>query len=243
MSTVADQGAIRRAANNERLRMLAEYRRRELQIDAVRYAPWQPAVALERASRLRTAAGLLREAQAFPEPDDACLEVGYGTSGWLADLLNWGVRASALHGIELNELRAARARAWLPAADLRVGDATAVPWPDGTFKLVVISNVVSSILDPEVRGQVCQEVARVSQAGGAILWYDIRINNPGNPGVRSVSRAELARLFPSCTPRWRTVTLVPEAARLIAPRSWLLAQALETIPFLRTHLIAVLAKP
>jgi ubiquinone/menaquinone biosynthesis C-methylase UbiE len=224
-------------------RIRAEYLRREREIDPQRYAPWQPAAILERAGRLRAAAELLHQTRVFPQPSDACLEIGYGSAGWLPDLLGWGVRETALHGIELDEPRASRARALLPLADLRVGDATNLPWPDGTFKLVVISTVLSSILDDRVRRLVAVEAGRVVASGGAVLWYDLKMNNVSNPHVRCVTRGEVRQLFSGFSAAFRSVTLAPPLARLIAPRSWVAAQALEMIPLFRTHLIASLTKP
>ena len=90
---------------------------------------WQ----LERAGRLRVAAALLHQAKRFPSAGSRCLEVGYGSAGWLPDLLHWGVREANLSGIELDPVRARTAQQLLPAADLQVGNAAGLPWEDETF--------------------------------------------------------------------------------------------------------------
>ena len=185
---------------------------------------------------------MLTKAGAFPRPGDACLEIGFGSLGWLAEMLSWGLRQSDVHGLELDPARAAKAREAFPAADLRVGDATHLPWPDGSFRLVIASTVFSSILDPGVRSLVAAEVTRVLAPGGALLWYDLRLNNPANPNVRKVDRSELRSLFPRLLGSIRSVTLAPPLARRFAPMSWILAQMLEAIPILRSHLMAVLVK-
>jgi hypothetical protein len=226
----------------ERTRIEREYARRSEEIDADRYAPWQPAAILERAGRLRTAARLLREANCFPRRDAECLEIGYGSGGWLPDVIGWGVEEPRLHGIELGAERARRAQALLPAADLRIGDATRLPWPDRSFALVILSTVFSSILDTDVRRMVAAEAARVTAPGGAVLWYDLKMNNPSNPHVRGIGRQELAGLFPDGRPLVRSATLAPPLARLVAPRSMFAAQALECVPFLRTHLVATIVR-
>jgi len=120
----------------ERRRMLAEYRRREETIRPERYSPWEPSEMFMRVGRRRLAAALLNEAGVCPGPGDPCLEVGFGSLGWLGDLLCWGVREMDLHGIELDAVRAERAKEILPRADLRVGDATELPWDSNTFRLV-----------------------------------------------------------------------------------------------------------
>jgi ubiquinone/menaquinone biosynthesis C-methylase UbiE len=234
------QAAERIAAESERIR--DEYRRRDRDVRRLRYAPWDPAEMLMRANRKRLAAGLLHGAHVFPGPGAPCLEVGCGRLGWLADLLTWGVREGDLSGIDLDASRLADARASLPAADLRVGDGTRLPWGDESFALVVTSTVFSSILDPEVRRLVAREVARVLRPGGALLWYDLRVDNPRNHQVRGIGRAELARLFPDLTVTLRSATLAPPLARLVAPRSWALATLIETIPLARTHFVGVLVK-
>lgn len=236
----ADTAGASGPAEQQRIRL--EYRRREREIDPDRYAPWQPVVLAERSARLRVASRLLVDAGRFPRPADPCLEIGYGAGGWLADLMTWGVRETSLHGIELDEPRAARARAVLPAADLRVGDACRLPWPDGAFRLVVMSTLVTSILSDSLRRQVCAEAARVVSSEGAILWYDLRRNNPANAGVRRVGARELDALFPQCRVRRCSTTLAPPVARLVTGRSELVARALESVPWLRTHLIAVIQK-
>lgn len=226
----------------ERQRVQAEYRRREKEVSGDLYAPWNPSAILEHTERKRMAAMMLRQAGAFPEADAHCLEVGYGSLGWLGDLITWGVRQGNLHGIELDPVRARRAQEILPMADLRVGDATSLPWDSNMFRLAVVSTVFTSILDPKVRRRLADEVTRVLAPGGALLWYDFAVNNPRNPRVRRVDRKELRRLFLQLRGEIKSVTLAPPLARFIAPKSWVLATLLTAIPILRTHLLAVLIK-
>ncbi len=226
----------------ENQRLLREYRRREVEIDADRYAPWQPAECFMRAQRRRRAGRLLRRARVFPGAQTPCLEVGYGRLGWLGDLVSWGVRETSLAGIELDPVRAAEAQRLLPSADLRVGDAGEMPWGDGAFRLVIASTVFTSVLEPASRRLMAAEIERVLIPGGALLWYDFRVNNPRNRAVRGIRRRELRALFPELAGAVRSVTLAPPLARLIAPWSHWLATTLETIPALRSHLVAVLVK-
>jgi ubiquinone/menaquinone biosynthesis C-methylase UbiE len=226
----------------ERQRILAEYFRREREVSTELYAPWDPAEMFSRANRKRVAATLLHRSGAFPKAGDSCLEIGIGTLGWLGELISWGVRAPDIHGIDLQTTRIEKAREILPSCDLRTGDASALPWSDNSFNLVIASTVLSSILKPEVRRLVASEITRVLMPGGALLWYDFAYNSPRNPQVRKVDRRELCVLFPQLRGSIRSITLAPPLARLVAPRSWTLAVLLETIPFLRTHLLAVLRK-
>jgi ubiquinone/menaquinone biosynthesis C-methylase UbiE len=170
------------------------------------------------------------------------LEVGYGTLGWLGELISWGVSEKRLHGIEIDLARARRAQEVLPIADLRVGDATELPWDNEHFQLVVASTVFTSILEPRIRQMIAGEITRVLTPGGALLWYDFAVNNPRNPQVRKVSRRELQSLFPELRGTIRWLTLAAPLARWISNKSWVLATFASALPVLQTHLMAVFVK-
>lgn len=233
----------RNAILAERQRIRLEYQRRSEEIESDLYAPWQPAEIFFKAGRKAVAAAMLKKARVFPRTGDRCLEVGCGAGGWFLDFISWGVREPDLSGIDLDVLRIRRAKEILPAADLRVGDAANLPWDTGTFSAVISSTLFTSVLDRDVRSLIANEMVRVLAPGGALLWYDFAFNNPHNPHVRGVSKHEIKKLFPQLVGEIRSVTLAPPLARLIVPRSWALATVLEAIPFLRTHLLAVLIKP
>lgn len=228
---------------SERERILSEYRRRDQSPDAQRYRSDSPSVRLEQTGRRRVAETMLRRAGAFPNRSSHCLEVGCGAIGWAAELLAWGVVPACVHGIDVSATRIEQAHERLPDADLRVGDAAALPWDDRSFALVIASTVFTSILDPAVRRDVASEIVRVLAPGGALLWYDFAFNNPRNPNVRKVDRRELRQLFPQLSGDVQTLTLAPPLARIVAPVSRPLANVLAAVPFLQTHLLAVLKKP
>ena len=81
---------------------------------------------------------------------------------------------------------------------------------------------------------------RIVQPSGLLLSYDMRVPNPSNPNVRPVTAAEYRSLFPGCSIRLTSVTLAPPLARAILPWSLMGGMALETIPLLRTHYLAVI---
>lgn len=82
----------------------------------------------------------------------------------------------------------------------------------------------------------------VLKPGGALLWYDYCYNNPWNPNVRKVTKRELRRLFLKLKGPIKRVTIAPPITRLVVPINWTLAEILQSLPFLRTHLLAVLIK-
>ena len=188
------------------------------------------------------AASMLHKLQKFPQRDDQCLEIGYGKLGWLADFLSWGLKENNLHGIELDARRAKIAQEALPQADLRVGDATQLPWENETFDFVCASTVFSSILSFDIRKLIIAEITRVLKIGGVLIWYDLAVNNPKNPHVKGINAKLLKEMFVGYESSIKSVTLAPPIARVIAPKSFALAAALNTMPFLRTHLVGILVK-
>jgi ubiquinone/menaquinone biosynthesis C-methylase UbiE len=178
----------------------------------------------------------------FPVRGERCLEIGCGTVGWLGELVSWGLGVPDLHGLDLDPRRIRRAREALPGADLRRGDAAALPWPAGHFRLVIASTVLSSVLNAGMRAAIAREIERVLEPGGALLWYDLAVRNPWNPNVRPVTRRELGALFPRLVGPVKRISLAAPLARRIAPWSHLAASALEAVPWLRTHLLAVLVR-
>ncbi len=235
----------RRVARDDGLssQMIREYERRDRAGDTQLYAKHSPSYLLMSQARERVSLRMLDRAGVFPQPGTPCLEVGHGRLGALGTLLSWGVRASDLHGIEMDPRRSALAKAAIPGADLRVGDARSLPWADGTFGLVVTWTVFSSILDDEARRGVAAEIVRVLRPGGALLFYDLAWNNPNNPKVRRLGGQELDRLFTGLVGSTSSATLAPPLARFFAPRSWLVATALDSLPFLRSHRVGVWVKP
>lgn len=226
----------------ENLRIKAEYKRRETEVNADLYAPWQPADMLMISERKRIAAMMLKELSRFPEAGNPCLEIGYGKLGWLADLLSWGMNETDLHGIELDVVRATRARRAFPMAFLEVGDATKLPWQSDHFSLAIASTVYSSILDQTVRKKISDEIGRVVSPRGAVILYDMAVKNPRNDSLAAVKYEEVKAMFPDFKCYFRSATLAPPIARAVAGRSWTLAALLSSLPFLRTHFVAVLVK-
>ena len=184
--------------------------------------------------------GLLRSAGLLPL--GRVLDVGCGSGQGLADFETWGARRERLAGIDLLAERVSAATARLAGADLRVGDATALPWESGSFDIVAQSTMFSSILDPAMKAAVAREMARVLAPGGAIAWYDFFVDNPRNAAVRGIGRRELASLFPGFELRLRRVTLAPPLARRVAPRLPLLALLAEELRVLNTHYVGLLVR-
>jgi hypothetical protein len=76
--------------------------------------------------------------------------------------------------------------------------------------------------------------------GGAIVWYDLRVNNPHNRDVRGVGAAEIRAIFPGCRISLGSAILAPPIARRLARFSWPLCGLLAAIPPARIHYLAII---
>jgi ubiquinone/menaquinone biosynthesis C-methylase UbiE len=227
---------------NEADRIVSEYSRRKAEIEPDVYAVTNPAALFIRQTIEREVIAGLERGGALPLAERRVLDVGCGPGQWLADLETWGAKQERLAGVDLVAERVERARARLPAADVRLGDAAELPWEDSSFDLVLQSMMFTSILDASVRAAAAREMARVLRPGGLVLWYDFFTDNPRNPNVRGIRKRELRELFPGFGVRWRRVTLAPPLVRLLAPRARPLATALQALRLLDTHALALLRR-
>ncbi len=113
----------------------------------------------------------------------ATLEVAIGT-GRNLPLYPAEVR---LTGVELSpamlEIARTRARTLGRAVDLRVGDAQALEFPDGSFDTVIFTLALCTI--PDDRRAVAEAI-RVLRRGGRLLWLE-HVRSPLWP-VRAVER-------------------------------------------------------
>jgi SAM-dependent methyltransferase len=172
------------------------------------------------------------------------LEVGCGSGGNLLELLRLGFRAEHLAGIELLPDRLAQARERLPAAlPLHAGDATVIELPDASFDIVFVSTVFSSLLDDGFQQHLADTMWRWLRPGGGVLWYDFTVDNPRNRDVRGVPLRRVRALFPHGRVLPRRVTLAPPIARAVVRVHPSLYTLFNTVPWLRTHVLAWIAKP
>lgn len=124
------------------------------------------------------------------------LDVGCGAGAWLRQLLEWGARPERLYGVDLLPDRIARARELSPPAlNLQVGHSGGLDYPSGFFDLCTAATVFSSILDPEARRQLAQEMLRVTKEKGWLAVFDFAVSHPANPDTIGIGKAEIKRLF------------------------------------------------
>ena len=173
----------------------------------------------------------------LPDRGLRVLDLGCGN----LSVLPTSVRVQVRIGLDLlmTRLSDLRTRDNTPTVN---GDGAHLPFPDDTFDVVVMSTMMTSVLDQDIRRAVGAEVERTLCPGGALLWYDMRMPNPRNSATRSIRQSELRDLFPHLSGDIRSLTVIPAVARRLgraAPRGY---EALRRLPFMRSHLAACLLK-
>lgn len=169
------------------------------------------------------------------------LDVGCGEGATLSRLIAEGAVATGV-GVDLLPERIERARIAWPAIDFRVADAGQLPFPDGSFDVVLAMTVFSSI-PQHVRPAIALEVARVVRPGGLFVWYDLRRQSPTNSDVRPFSSADVARLFRGWTVAGSRLTVLPPIARRLGPMTEALYPLLAQLPILLSHEAGVSRRP
>lgn len=192
--------------------------------------------------RRRVMSELLRTRGYYPLDGYTILEVGCGEGQELARLQEWGARREQLYGVDLLSERVAAARRLHPGIHFECANAERLCFPDHSFDLVFLFTVLSSVLDQGMASNITTEVARVLKPSGAVLWYDLRYNNPYNSETRGVKLADIRRYFPGFKIEARTLTLLPPLARHLGSYTRVLYPVLSAVSFLRSHTLALLTK-
>jgi ubiquinone/menaquinone biosynthesis C-methylase UbiE len=107
------------------------------------------------------------------------IDVGCGNGAFTEEISN-AAKPSMIVGIDPSDAQVAFARTRLPppAAEWHVGDAQALPFPDGLFDASVMGLVISFVPDP---AKAVAELARVTKPGGTVATYMWDLPNLGVP--------------------------------------------------------------
>lgn len=219
------------------------YERRKATGVANRYDPLAPSNYLTQQEKDRAIIRWIQMVGLAPVREKRLLEIGCGSGSNLLTFLQLGFLPEHLVGNELLPDRAAGARHRLPAA-VRIleGDASELALEDGSFDIVFQSTVFTSLLDDAFQQKLADKMWALTRTGGGILWYDFRVNNPGNPDVRGVPLRRVRALFPAGTLQSWSVTLAPPISRRVTRLHPTLYSVFNTLPFLRTHLLCWIRK-
>jgi SAM-dependent methyltransferase len=120
-------------------------------------------------------------------PGDELLDVGCGSGGLLAAV---GPDVGFLAGLDASPMQVEMARERLKGrlaagtAEIVLGDAMALPWPDGRFTAVSSLNCVKFVPEPD---RAVQEMYRVLRPGGrVVMTLDPAVTDPARSGEYDV---------------------------------------------------------
>jgi ubiquinone/menaquinone biosynthesis C-methylase UbiE len=221
-------------------RLREAYRRRDAKISSGRYSVFNSAALFTVQSRERRLLRMLRRAGITSFAELKILDVGCGAGGMLRTFNQYGAAPRNLFGVDILSDRIAAARRLAPHIDFRCVNAEHLPFEDSSFDLVSCLTLFDTILEPNVRQTVAQEILRVVRYQGVIVWYDFRVNNLRNPDARRVGKREIQTLFAGCEIDLVATTLAPPLARVLANHAWLFAVMLEALPLLCTHYLGLI---
>lgn len=171
------------------------------------------------------------------------LDVGCGSGGLLMDFIKYGANPENLFGIDLLNDRVNRAVERNPRIHYLCRDAAGLPYENEKFDIVIQFTVFTSILDQVIKKKISAEMLRVLNRNGIILWYDFLFDNPSNPDVKGIKKAEIQYLFDGNEVYLKKITLAPPIIRFVSAYSPAACYLLAKIPLLCTHYIGVIRKP
>ena len=242
----SEPSALRAELAGERAelaRVRAAYDRRRRRIPPGRYERSNPASLCNLQEREVAMADVLRAAGLISLAGLRILDLGCGRGGTLRQLLEYGAEPANLFGTDLLEEQLHYASRLAPHIPVVCANAARLPFPDGAFELVIQFTVFTSVLSKQVKQAIAAEMRRLLVDGGKLLWYDFAYNNPKNPDVRGIGKAEIRTLFPGFSMRVRRLTLAPPMGRVAASLSPALYFLLAKVRPLCTHYLCLLEKP
>lgn len=140
------------------------------------YSVFNPSNLFALHSRQRAALAGLRAHGLLDLSGLRILEMGCGAGGVLTEYLGFGVNPQDLFEVDLLPSRLDQVRLRLPASNFYNANGASLPFPSGSFDLMLQYTALSSLLDTNRRREICQDMLRVLKPGGLILSYDFWLN-------------------------------------------------------------------
>lgn len=228
--------------SEETARIKKVYARRDSSGRTGMYSPFNLPHLYVTQTKERALLALLRECAMSDLATKKILDVGCGNGNVLRDMVNYGAEPGNCYGIDLLADRIESANRLSPNMHFTCENAERLPYGDGEFDLLLSYTVFSSIFDPDMKRNMAKEMLRVLAANGAVVFYDYHMNNPKNPDVRGIKKSELGGLFPGCSMVLKRIVLAPPLIRALAPLSFTLCMALESLAVLNTHYMGIIRK-
>lgn len=170
------------------------------------------------------------------------LEIGCGTGSNLIQLLQLGVPPTNLTGNDIFEPSLKKAQETLPTKiQLQLGNFLDITYQENTYDCIILSTVLSSILDLKFQKEVIEKAYKLLTKNGIILLYDFIFNNPWNPDVKGINLKYIKSICPWSAYNFSKVTLCPPLARKLCHFPYFL-KLLTSIKLMNTHIIGFLRK-
>jgi phospholipid N-methyltransferase len=164
-------------------------------------------------------------------------ELGAGHGGNVEMLKSFGFTQENIYLNELLPERIAHIKSHYPSLKLYEGNIFNIHI-DKKFDCIYQSTVFTSILDEKDRKELAKIIWQLLKPNGIVLWYDFIYNSPNNKTVKKVTVPEIKQLFPEAKNfEVRKVTLAPPIGRKVGK-----LYKMFNVPFLRTHVLAVIQK-
>lgn len=157
------------------------------------------------------------------------LDVGCG-GGWLLEALaQRDGGPTRLCGVDALKARVEAASNRVPTADVRLGDARSLPFADGSFQVVTLITVLSSLADRAAVLRALREARRVTAGDGLLLCYEPHLPNPLNRHTRLITRREVEAGLGAEAAARRRITGFPPVARRLRSATTLLYPTLSRV--------------
>jgi ubiquinone/menaquinone biosynthesis C-methylase UbiE len=143
------------------------------------------------------------------------LDVGCGTGALTCELVR-RTRDELVSAIDPAEQFVEACRARAPGADVRVGPAERLPWPDGEFDRVLTQLVLPFLTDADAAMLEMRRVARPSATVAACMWGAVDEMELDATFWRAATRVDASAADPAenpnrhwafqrCAPGWRNL--------------------------------------
>ena len=167
------------------------------------------------------------------------LEIGCGGGGVIKDMINDGFTNFTPVGLDINFSRLKQIKF---DTFIMQGDGSSLPFHDESIDIIIQATVFTSVLDDTKKNTIAKEILRVLKNDGLFLWHDFQYDNPFNKNVKGIRLKEIKKLFPRCSYEYNSLHANPLIARPISKYSVGIAEFLDRIKILHTHLFVKIKK-
>jgi len=166
------------------------------------------------------------------------LEIGAGTGNNLLEFMKLGFEKENIFANEINPNRSSKLLEKIDIDNIFFGDALDIVTKK-KFDVILVSTVFTSILNYDIKNKIAIKMFDLLNSNGIIIWYDFKFNNPNNKNVKGIKKSEIKKMFSRTKKiKFYNVTLAPPIGR----RFPTLYNLINLLPFLRTHLLAIIHK-